>query len=45
MDFLRVGDFGGLGEDGGERCVGNPDLVFLESEKVSKKNSSLTSLV
>ena len=29
VDFLRVGDFGGLGEDGGQRCVGIPDLVFL----------------
>ena len=32
VDFLRVGDFGGLGDGGGERYVGTPDLVFLLSE-------------
>ena len=36
MDFLRVGDFGGLGDSGGERFVGMLDFVFLLSESRKK---------
>lgn len=32
-DFRRVGDLGGLGDNGGDRCIGTPDLAFLVSEK------------
>lgn len=33
VDFRRLGDLGGFGDIGGERCVGTPDLAFLGSEK------------
>ena len=32
-DFRRVGDLGGLGDDGGDWCVGAPDLAWFLSEK------------
>ena len=33
VDFRRVGDLGGLGDNGGERCIGTPDLALFLSEK------------
>ena len=33
VDFRRVGDLGGLGDNGGERCIGISDLALFPSEK------------
>ena len=33
VDLRRVGDLGGLGDKGGERCVGTPVLALFLSEK------------
>ena len=33
---MGVGDFGGLGDNGGERFVGMLDIVFLLSESRQK---------
>ena len=33
VDFRRVGDVGGLGDNGGERFVETPDFTLFFSEK------------
>ena len=38
VSFLRVGDFGDLGDNGGERFVGMLDFVFLLYLKLGKNH-------
>lgn len=41
VDFLRVGDFGGLGDAGGDWCLGNADFAIVLSKKEKNKNKAL----